>query len=346
MAKLDLRHTLSAGRSAGQTLKKRPLPPVPLIGKFQVFFHGGRYYCGVCSKAYARADYAWLCVSNCTKRELPRFRVVTEVVNESSAYVCPFCRRHWLNRLDAQLCVESCKEKIVARIPGESLQSTLWDGEGDLGEKLRSHELGPQLSQSEQAHFHRKSARAGAVAIEAGTVIDGIVLPVAIPAAVNLDNFDFADMDDTGGDDDCGDLDVREEWARRGLSSGEEEPSAPVAQQKSGSSVNDLLSEMRAAPTASAPPPKKEVATPAAVAPSEPPPSEPPPSPAPESELEDYMKYKRKPGQKPFSRDGARYVCNACNNKFFTRSEVERCFERHPIDESAPSGDKAGKVKV
>lgn len=40
--------------------------------------------------------------------------------------------------------------------------------------------------------------------------------------------------------------------------------------------------------------------------------------------------FTRKPNQKPFYRDGARYICSACKEKFFTKSEVEACFENHP----------------
>lgn len=39
----------------------------------------------------------------------------------------------------------------------------------------------------------------------------------------------------------------------------------------------------------------------------------------------------RKTGQKPFLRADARYVCSACNQKFFTKSEVEACFLEHPV---------------
>ncbi|MBF0443620.1 MAG: hypothetical protein HQK54_17065 [Oligoflexales bacterium] len=30
-----------------------------------------------------------------------------------------------------------------------------------------------------------------------------------------------------------------------------------------------------------------------------------------------------------FKRDGAKYVCNKCKKKFFTREEVEKCFDSH-----------------
>ncbi len=39
----------------------------------------------------------------------------------------------------------------------------------------------------------------------------------------------------------------------------------------------------------------------------------------------------REPGMKPFKRADARYVCMACQTKFFTRNDVEKCFEGHPI---------------
>jgi hypothetical protein len=30
-----------------------------------------------------------------------------------------------------------------------------------------------------------------------------------------------------------------------------------------------------------------------------------------------------------FHRDGARYVCNGCQERYFTRQEVVACFEKH-----------------
>lgn len=39
----------------------------------------------------------------------------------------------------------------------------------------------------------------------------------------------------------------------------------------------------------------------------------------------------RKSGQKPFVRHNANYVCTVCNEKFFTKMEVENHFEEHPI---------------
>ena len=31
-----------------------------------------------------------------------------------------------------------------------------------------------------------------------------------------------------------------------------------------------------------------------------------------------------------FYRDGARYVCKVCNEKYFTKGEVMTCFNGHP----------------
>jgi hypothetical protein len=39
----------------------------------------------------------------------------------------------------------------------------------------------------------------------------------------------------------------------------------------------------------------------------------------------------RKPDQKPFIRENAQYRCSVCNEKFFTKMEVETHFEEHPL---------------
>ncbi len=39
----------------------------------------------------------------------------------------------------------------------------------------------------------------------------------------------------------------------------------------------------------------------------------------------------RKPNQKPFARENAQYRCTVCNEKFFTKMEVENHFLEHPL---------------
>ncbi len=33
--------------------------------------------------------------------------------------------------------------------------------------------------------------------------------------------------------------------------------------------------------------------------------------------------------QKKYFRDGAKYVCKVCKKKYFTKVEVEQCFDSH-----------------
>jgi hypothetical protein len=39
-----------------------------------------------------------------------------------------------------------------------------------------------------------------------------------------------------------------------------------------------------------------------------------------------------------FIRDGAKYVCKRCKAKYFTKIEVEKCFDSHPS--LGPAGKK------
>lgn len=41
--------------------------------------------------------------------------------------------------------------------------------------------------------------------------------------------------------------------------------------------------------------------------------------------------FAKRSGQKPFFRDGARYICTACKKKYFTKNEVEDCYDSHPL---------------
>lgn len=40
----------------------------------------------------------------------------------------------------------------------------------------------------------------------------------------------------------------------------------------------------------------------------------------------------KKASGEPFSRDGAQYVCNGCQKKYFTKDEVVKCFESHAAE--------------
>ncbi len=56
------------------------------------------------------------------------------------------------------------------------------------------------------------------------------------------------------------------------------------------------------------------------------------PSPSASSESPGEPKKYKKPRDKTkkFIRDGARYVCAVCNEKYFTKNEVEDCYNAHP----------------
>ena len=39
-----------------------------------------------------------------------------------------------------------------------------------------------------------------------------------------------------------------------------------------------------------------------------------------------------------YRRDGARYVCTKCKTKFFSKEEVERCFDGHAAGDAKSKG--------
>ncbi len=47
----------------------------------------------------------------------------------------------------------------------------------------------------------------------------------------------------------------------------------------------------------------------------------------------------REPGQTPFNRDGAKYVCSACRGIYFTKMDVEACFQSHPESDGMVNDD-------
>lgn len=44
----------------------------------------------------------------------------------------------------------------------------------------------------------------------------------------------------------------------------------------------------------------------------------------------------KEPSEK-FKRDGAKYVCKTCKQKFFTRDDVEKCYDSHNANISTTS---------
>ncbi len=32
-----------------------------------------------------------------------------------------------------------------------------------------------------------------------------------------------------------------------------------------------------------------------------------------------------------YTRDGAKYVCTRCKKKYFSKDEVEKCYDAHPV---------------
>jgi hypothetical protein len=46
------------------------------------------------------------------------------------------------------------------------------------------------------------------------------------------------------------------------------------------------------------------------------------------------LKDDRVPSEK-FKREGAKYVCKKCKAKYFSKGDVEKCYDSHPAD--APS---------
>ncbi|WP_161597616.1 hypothetical protein [Fluviispira multicolorata] len=41
-------------------------------------------------------------------------------------------------------------------------------------------------------------------------------------------------------------------------------------------------------------------------------------------------KKEKNPSDK-YTRDGAKYVCSRCKKKYFSKDEVEKCFDAHPV---------------
>lgn len=114
--------------------------------------------------------------------------------------------------------------------------------------------------------------------------------------------------------------------------SSQEAPQAPKKEKKSVAPLELSYAKQgsQTAP-AEAPKPAPKPSAPAAIPAFTEPVPEAAPLPEPEKVVYDPNVKYRESGQKPFIRDNARYVCTVCNQKFFTKSEVEACFESHPL---------------
>ena len=54
-----------------------------------------------------------------------------------------------------------------------------------------------------------------------------------------------------------------------------------------------------------------------------------------------HLKADRNPSDK-FKRDGAKYVCNTCKEKFFSKGDVEACFDGHVEGQASGEAEKTG----
>ncbi len=303
MAKRDLRHLLKTSTDVPLDAAKGEPPQVPLLRKFHIYpQQNGMFACGFCMKKYRSADYAWMCVATCSEPVLQDLRVISCVRGFVMYHFCPICLKQFPNREDGVLCVEKCRDNVMSLLPSEAGRLALlaaYNAESEeTVRETRELDRGHDVSQGGLASSFSSSSN-----FRVSSQISDEELNTMVPVlgtGSQLSDLNFV---------------VEDEPHPSALA----EIATHGAQFALDSHANDKPVVERAAANseAAAPEDSAESVKPASLnlLPDE------TSAPAAGGKVN-----KWKPGMKPFRRDGAQYVCNACGERYFSKKEVESCF--------------------
>jgi hypothetical protein len=292
----------------------------------------GGYACGLCHSRHDEFWEAQQCVQCCALHYRLRARIHVLSSLNGEMYRCALCARVRVHKQDALRCFEKCRYflKQSDELPEplqrqmERLESASHETHGHKERRARIHAplfrrprqwLQPEsvpTQESETKHINI-SLKSGAIETHMPINARGSAKTPTAPSAKPEDAFasvpqraiSQAEKDDLLLD------------GLQGVTF--EEPSDEshkIEGQILSLSAQAQADALAEAQEAKIPPPKPEISF---VAPAEP------------------IKDKngevlfRVPGQKPFKRADAKYVCTVCATKYFTKGDVEACFQSHPL---------------
>jgi hypothetical protein len=321
------------------------------------------FACGLCGSQFVSLAHAKGCLESCVVRQRLREPLQVLASPSGSHYRCSLCSRVRVYRDDALRCFEGCLERLRHT---RSLPHPLVDALDGLRPGAASGPLAPAcVSSLPRGPLFRGSA--GALEGNPNRGLRGLPLAHAGSVASPLSSKSMeSHLEESVATPAQG-----KQWETQTSSSSRKPLSKPLSAEEMARKTQELLlgdvpegtlvqeaepfvdgdegrdessqEAFREGATVNvlgedrpseAPPHVQDVSPEEAPAPEVP--SEDAPA-KPMKDAQGIIIY-REPGMKPFKRADARYVCTACQTKYFTKHEVETCFSDHPL---RPGSDMA-----
>lgn len=250
---------------------------------------GSHFVCGMCGSQHTAGKTAVACLEKCVSQYLNQSPVTATSRNGQSIYVCKFCKREHQQEASAAACAKACQSK---------LQKTAAKEQTIARKKLSGVTLAqppepenPTLGEPDSQRQAQQvaSASMGAGSQTASPGTQQMHVGRAPAPQANRQNPPRRNPAILASEPAIDAL----AKASSAAASDEDPTIESTATAKSAESDNGQ--EPSVSGTASAPKPKR----------------------------------KKVPDNKKFRRDGARYICRDCKEKFFTRDEVIACYDSH-----------------
>ncbi len=269
----------------------------------RVIRRGSQFICGLCRSIYAGEGHAQSCIQGCWRELMTLDPVIAKRSLVGVAFRCRFCARDFSTRPDAAVCADDCKSHQLRLHEAEQ---SLTEQSDDPPPRKATGKAPPKLKAV-------KSVAALAAAPKASrkkAATKEILLNETINADVISSSSVAPDAESTRGSNG-----TANGSARGGAGSGSGGGTGRVVKESDmihgigTGSYSKKKDEHAVQGVGSGPYSKKS-----------------------EGEA-DSKKIEAGPNKlktsDAFFRDGARYVCNGCQVKYFTRGEVEACFAGH-----------------
>lgn len=266
---------------------------MPYWGHFRTYRVKNGYLCGVCRNSYADEGDAKNCVSCCVT-PFAQSKVDILVRGMKTRFRCPFCYREYLDTTDAVSCLVRCKNHIFSETGCERFKEAV---ESDMAIiRHRLHQTGSSLPRHAHIVNGTEKPSLSEVAANERNKVTGLIQAPAPQLKVVAPAQNVA---------------VPQKSAPKPGPTLNMQPTKSVVKPAETQAVIPVFTEAVSSAPVVEEPPAIEAAG--------------------KAESYDPNMIYREEGQKPFSRDNARYVCTACHQKFFTKTEVEGCFNSHPL---------------
>ncbi len=261
----------------------------------------GNYICGMCGKQYNSVELAWNCVTQDTLK-IKSLPIIA--IGQNRSYIhCLLCGKKYVNAADAALCLG--KDLETTNLPislAERLKQLILISLHGQKESERDLLLTRQSSFGIGIPEHKETRKAENLPLLKNFTHK--TEPLAEKAPANLER--------SLSENKPSEVQVQKKSIVEIPTPTVEKPITTIEDHNNFDTMTDIkeIPKIQSSP-------------------------EPEPLPSPLNPGENNkIILTRKPGQKPFTRHEARYLCTVCKEKFFTKTEAEGHFLQHPLADS------------